>query len=150
MSMNNKSGKPQDVKINCGKSRTKQSFRDAADMNKIIARFKKTGVFENVTQSIGSFADVSSVKSYQEACNTVLTAENAFNQLPSGVRKRFGNDPSQMLDFVTQDNNRDEAEKLGLLKAPEKKSSPPGTDPPKAAKSAAAKEPKATPAPKKP
>jgi len=37
-----------------------------------------------------------------------------FNDLPSSIRSRFGNDPAAFLDFVQDENNADEMVKLGL------------------------------------
>ena len=39
--------------------------------------------------------------------------------LDSRVRKRFNNDPSELLAFLSDDRNRSEAEKLNLLSVKE-------------------------------
>jgi len=38
--------------------------------------------------------------------------------LPSKIRDRFGNDPSQLLSFLADSSNKDEAISLGLVSAP--------------------------------
>jgi phage internal scaffolding protein len=38
-----------------------------------------------------------------------------FNDLPSSIRSRFGNDPAAFLDFVNDEGNADEMIKLGLI-----------------------------------
>ena len=39
--------------------------------------------------------------------------------LDANVRKRFHNDPAELIDFVSDEKNRDEAVRLGLLQIPE-------------------------------
>jgi phage internal scaffolding protein len=53
---------------------------------------------------------------YQEYMQTVASANSMFEELPSALRKRFKNDPAQLLSFVHDDKNVDEAHKLGLLR----------------------------------
>ena len=48
----------------------------------------------------------------------MIEAQEKFSELPAHIRKRFGNDPIQFLDFVTDENNKDEATRLGMLKIP--------------------------------
>ena len=42
--------------------------------------------------------------------------------LPAHLRARFENDPAQLIDFLGDENNRSEAEKLGLLEVPKAES----------------------------
>jgi len=74
---------------------------------------------------------------YHASVNAVLEAREMFESLPSSVRRRFGNDPAAFLDFVGDEENRDEMEKMGLLKAgkvspegePDKKDTTPADSP---------------------
>lgn len=101
-------------------SMTKQSFKDECDINKIMEKYKRTGqVPLNIQQKQGQFLDVSSLPDYQNSLNIVIEAENMFNQLPSKVRARFKHDPSEMLNFVKNIENKDEAIALGLIPKPE-------------------------------
>ena len=50
--------------------------------------------------------------------NIVIEAQENFSELQTHIRKRFGNDPEQFLDFVTNENNKDEATRLGMLNIP--------------------------------
>lgn len=61
----------------------------------------------------GDFTD--SPTSLQEAYDRILDAQVKFYELPSSVRERFGNDPMQLLAFLSVPGNRPEAEKLGLV-----------------------------------
>ena len=92
-------------------SRTKQSFGDEADINKIMERYNSTGIMPAVKQ--GFYADVSDVGDFREAVERVRTVEGMFGSLPSIVRARFQNDPASFLEFV-EDADDDELEEIGL------------------------------------
>lgn len=90
--------------------RTRQSFKDECDVNKIISRFETTGVIQHLQQVQGRYADVSEVGSYHEAINLVMSVRNEFQALPAKLRAQFNNDPAQFLDAVqvmTPDQVRD-------------------------------------------
>jgi len=95
--------------------RTKQSFKAECDINTIMARYRATGVLPDMALAAqGRFLDVTNFD-YQEAMNTVATAQSVFNELPSELRARFKNDPAEFLDFTSNDNNRQEMAEMGLL-----------------------------------
>lgn len=104
-----------------GETMTKGSFKDSLDINRIMARYRKTGQLPPGRQ--GRFEDLGPPIDYQEAVQTVLDANQAFMDLPAAVRDRFGNDPTQILYFLADEQNRPEAERMGLVK---KKEEPPG------------------------
>lgn len=91
-----------------------QQFKDECDINNIIKNYSQTGVLP-VSKKVGAFLDVSNVADYQTSLQTVYEAQKAFDALPSNIRSRFENDPNQLLAFIEDDANRDEALKLGLL-----------------------------------
>lgn len=96
-------------------SLTKQSFKDECDLNVILERFALTGRLpENPRMpTYGDFMDVSD---YHTAMNAVRAADEAFMALPAAIRARFGNDPGAYVDFCSDEKNREEAARLGLLK----------------------------------
>ena len=47
--------------------------------------------------------------------NRVLAAKTEFESLPAQIRARFQNDPAQLIEFLQDENNRPEAEELGLV-----------------------------------
>lgn len=96
-------------------SETHQSSKDECDVNKIIARHKQGIINTHVNTKAGVYADLSSAPSYQEALQTIINANNAFDTLPASTRKRFGNDPQEFLQFMSDPSNKEEAKKLGLL-----------------------------------
>ena len=98
-----------------GVSRTHQSMAPECDINNIMRRFEKTGVLDHLNRYEGSYGDFTAVPSdYHEAINSVMETNEMFLTLPAKIRKRFGNDPGQFLDFVQDPSNQDDMIKLGI------------------------------------
>lgn len=98
-------------------SLAQQSFKDDADINVMLEKFKVTGVMPAgvVMPTYGDFSDVID---YQTALNALNRARDSFMELPAAVRARFENDPQKFLLFCSDEKNRDEAVRLGLVQAP--------------------------------
>ncbi len=108
-------GQKQRVQLTCpGQGRTKQAMKSECDINNIMAKFQKTGVIDFVNQHSPQFGDCTGID-FQTSMQTVVRAQEMFADLPSSVRKRFNNEPSELLDFLENPENRLEAIKLGLL-----------------------------------
>lgn len=99
-------------------SRTKQSFKDEVNINKIIEKYNKTGQFPQLLNSNPKYGDFSTALSYQESLNTIMLANEQFNALSSKVRKKFNNDPVELLKFVSDAKNLEEMYDLGLAVKP--------------------------------
>lgn len=97
-------------------SRARQEFKDECDINRIMSRYRKTGVLP-VSVGGGIFGDFTGVTDFQDAQNALLAAESQFKALPSEVRDRFKNSPVALLEFLSDVKNKDEAIKLGLIDA---------------------------------
>jgi phage internal scaffolding protein len=95
-------------------SLAQQHARDECDINTIVRRFGLTGELPNGV-SAPQYGDFTEATDYHTALNAVRAADAAFMQLPADVRIRFNNDPGALVDFVSDDQNRAEAEKLGLV-----------------------------------
>lgn len=96
-------------------SLTKQSDAASCDINNIMKNYERTGQLPTVLGPEGFYADVSEFGDFRECQEVVLRAQEAFMSLDARVRARFGNDPAQMLDFVSDEKNRAEAIDLGLV-----------------------------------
>lgn len=97
--------------------RAQQHFRDETDINVLVQRFARTGVPE--APPAPAMAEFDQIFDYQSAMQTIIDAQRAFGALPSKIRARFQNDPNQFLNFVHDDQNRDEAVRLGLIPRPQ-------------------------------
>ncbi|AXH74981.1 MAG: internal scaffolding protein [Microviridae sp.] len=98
-------------------SMTQQQFAAECDINEIVRRFGLTGELPDGYRPPVS-GDFTNVGDFQSAMNAVRQAEESFMALPAGMRERFNNDPQQLIDFVSNDKNRDEAMELGLVPRP--------------------------------
>jgi len=97
----------------------KQSFQAECDINNIMKKYQNTGVIEHVQKTQGAYGDFSTHTDYHDSVNRVNAANEAFLQLPSKVRKAFDNNPGNMLAFLDDPANYDEAVRLGLVKSPD-------------------------------
>lgn len=98
-----------------GKSRTKQSHKKECDINEVMKQFERTGQINHLQTFNPQYGDFSHVDDYQTALHQVQAAEDAFADLPARIRTRFHNDPANLLTFMANESNREEAEKLGLI-----------------------------------
>lgn len=97
-----------------GKSLAKQSFKEECDINTIVRLFGVTGKVP-VTAIEPSYGDFSGVNDYHSAMNKIKEAEASFMALPAKLRQKFDHDPNALLNFLENEQNRDEAIQLGLI-----------------------------------
>lgn len=95
-------------------SLTQQHFKDDADINVILRKF---GQGHDIPQSYNPpmYGDFDTGDDYREKLDQIRAAAESFMELPANVRDRFSNDPARLLDFVSNDSNRAEAERMGLV-----------------------------------
>lgn len=101
------------------KTLVQQSSRDETDINRIMAKYEKTGVLTHVARYAGQYGDFSGVPDYKAGMEIVMAADDMFMSLPAKIRDRFNNDPAQFIEFATDEKNQDEMRSMGLApKAP--------------------------------
>ena len=96
-------------------SRAKQAMLKECDINQIMAKYQKTGMITHIKKHGGSYGEMPLADDFHEAMNLVAGANSMFAELPSTVRDRFHNDPSQFLEYVNDPDNRDGMVEMGLL-----------------------------------
>lgn len=106
--------------------RTVQSMKDECDINRIMERHRVTGMVTHMAKGEPVYGDFSNLGSYQDALNTMIRAEEAFMTLDAHVRRKFANDPQELIDWLDNPANDEEAIQLGLKVAPEQ--APSGLD----------------------
>ena len=94
---------------------TEQSHKKECDVNQIIKKYDKTGLIQHVSRFEAKYGDTRGVD-FKAAMDLIAGAESSFETLPAKVRKRFKNSPKEMLDFMDDPKNREEAVKLGLIR----------------------------------
>ena len=91
-----------------------QQFKDECDINNILRQFNVTGQLPDAPLS-PRYGDFTGIGDYKTALDRVIAAEEEFMSLPAQIRARFNNDAAELIQFLDQDENRAEAEKLGLV-----------------------------------
>lgn len=94
--------------------KTRPEFQQDCDVNHIVKKWLsgQAPPPASTTQHYGDFTDV---PDYATAHQRVVDAQDAFDKLPSKIRKRFDNNPGQLLAFLEVADNLDEAVQLGLI-----------------------------------
>lgn len=95
-------------------TRAQQHFKEETDINTIVERFGITGELPKDLR-VPINRDVWEIQDLKGAMNIVNEAREAFMQMPAKVRTTFDNDPAKFVDFVSDEDNRAKAEKLGIL-----------------------------------
>lgn len=104
-----------------GQTKTKASFGESVNINKIAAR-----VFQGqpipMRDGVAMYGDFSNGTDLQAALEMVDNARNAFMAIPAKVRGTFDNDPVKYVDFMeavakSEPDARDQAIDLGLVVA---------------------------------
>lgn len=124
-------------------SLTKQSFKDECDINRIMARYEKTGMIDHYNEHSSRYGE-HSAPDFLEAQIIIADSKSMFEQLPAKVRATFHNSPAEFLEF-TDDPTReyDDYVSLGLalprqapMSAPEGSAEPDPTPTPDASNEA--------------
>lgn len=106
--------------------RTKQTMKNECDVNRIMARIKKTGVIPDSMYRAGAYGDFTGITDFQDMQLKIKIAETSFMQLPAAVRAKFENDPAKLMEWISNPENRGEAINLGLIpQDPEPEKMPP-------------------------
>lgn len=107
------------------KTRTRQEFESECNINNIVKKARVTGFLTDPLiprTRIPTNGDFSNAPDFLTAQNLLIEAQNAFLELSPDVRARFGNDPANLVNFVSDDKNAEEIIRLGLgeRRVPEK------------------------------
>lgn len=113
-------------------SLTKQSFRANSTVDAILKKYQTLGLPPSQQQDIFTAGiarapyGVQRLHDYQAELNSVISMNNYFSRLPAQTRDKFANDPINMLEWLADAKNHDEARKLKLLpELPKKEPEPP-------------------------
>lgn len=96
-------------------SMTRQEFAAECDVNALMARYDKTGVWPlKPIETAPQYLDLTDVPSFQDAMHLLIEAERAFMSLPATVRRDFDNDPAQFVAFAEDASNIEKMREWGL------------------------------------
>lgn len=101
-------------------SLTQQEFKDSCDINNILAKFsvqaRALGVEPSqlMPQDQGTYGDFSNLDDFQTAQNKIAFLNDQFSNLPSDVRRKFGDDLNTFMSALSDPNRIDELGDLGV------------------------------------
>lgn len=99
------------------KSLAQQQFKDESDINVLFAKYLETGEMPQIETTL-NYQNFEGPFDFQGAMNAVRAAQEQFAQLPARIKNRFDNDPQKLLDFLDNEENRNEAIFLELVANP--------------------------------
>lgn len=97
-----------------GPTKTQQHFKNDVNINQIIKKAMKSRGLPPAINP-GYYGDFTSYTDYQNALDRIQNANDRFMEIPAEIRKRFDNNPGRFAAFLMDENNRTEAENLGLI-----------------------------------
>lgn len=101
-------------------SLTQQEFKESCDINNILAKFsvqaQALGVDPSqlMPQDQGTYGDFSNLDDFQTAQNKIAFLNDQFSNLPSNVRRIFGDDLNTFIGALSDPNRIDELGELGV------------------------------------
>lgn len=96
---------------NSEESMCHQEYAADADINNLMRKYTYAEL-PDVPVTVSQF---SQVIDYQDMLNASIEVRKAFDMLPGDLRQKFGDNPQNIINFLNDPNNRDEAIKLGLV-----------------------------------
>jgi phage internal scaffolding protein len=97
-----------------GESLTEQQFAEESQIINKIRKYDSQGFFDSINRNPAEYNDFTQVRDLADAIDQIEQARDAFQTIPSDVRKKFNNSPSEFFDFASNESNYDELVKLGL------------------------------------
>ncbi len=97
------------------KTKTQQQFKDDNKVSNVVQKFLQTGIAPMVNQTEPKYLDISGLGDFTEQLNRVTEVTQAFQGMHSSIRARFENKPQNMLHFMEDEKNIEEAIQLGLI-----------------------------------
>ncbi len=89
-----------------GPGRTKQSFKNECDINKIMARADKAGAISHLQKFEGVYGDFAHVD-FQSMTQILTRGREVFDELPAELRQEFGQSPAAFFAYVNDPANKE-------------------------------------------
>lgn len=101
-------------------SLTQQEFKESCDINNILAKFSVQAqalgvpVSQLMPQDQGTYGDFSQLDDFQTAQNKIAFINDQFSNLPSSVRRHFGDNLNNFINALSDPSRIDELGDLGV------------------------------------
>lgn len=94
-------------RVNTGRDTpVKQSFKEETDVNRIIAKYQQTGAVSHANRFAPRYGEADS-QDFHKAMTLVVETQQAFDALPSALRRRFSNDPAEWVAWLETADTED-------------------------------------------
>ena len=107
--------RPHSISFEGTESLTQQEFSAECDVNNIMKNYRTSGMLPRGNPAEPRYGYAPALD-FREALEMVMQQEEQFMELPSEIRQRFDNDPHELLAFLEDPSNLEEARQLGLAK----------------------------------
>lgn len=101
-----------------GPNPTQQNQLNETDINKMSAKYLRTRLAGNPNGRKPMFITVPSA-TFHDMMNKVVQIQDQFQRLSANIRRKFMNNPTVMLSWLENPDNRREGVKMGLIDDPE-------------------------------
>ena len=91
--------------------RTKQAFKDDTDINRLLARAQQTGSLSHLAKYEPVYGDFVGFDFF-EAQQRLARGRTIFEELPTEIRKEFGQDAGKFFEFVNAPENVGKLDKI--------------------------------------
>jgi len=95
-------------------SLVQQNLQAETDINRIMAKYAKTGQLTHINTAAQAYGDFSDVPDYKSGLERLQAAQDTFMSLPAKLRDHFHNDPGRFIEFASNPENIEEMRTLGL------------------------------------
>lgn len=98
-----------------GKARQVQrQYKDDVDINNIVQKSLR-GLQPTINGKIPMYGDISGIPTFKEMMDITSKANQNFMKLPAEVRGRFHNNTTELVEFISDEKNYDEAVEMGFI-----------------------------------
>ncbi len=91
--------------------RTKQSFKDACDINKLLEKAAKQGGLSHIEKHGAKYADYAAID-WENLPLQLARGQQVFNELPAELKREFDQNPADFYEYVTDPQNAGRLEEL--------------------------------------
>lgn len=96
-------------------SLTVQTDHDRADIRKIIDRYHRTGIVDELNRTQGLYLDVTEMADFTQVQQEMAKANELFMQLPPHVRREFNNNVAEWLDAAHDQEKREKLVEKSII-----------------------------------
>lgn len=94
---------------------TDQSAKKMTDINNIMLQYSKTGLLPVQKEKLARYIDNTKIMPLEEAHALIQGAKQQFMELPAQLRKLMDNDPTKLVSFIQDPENKEILLKHGIL-----------------------------------